>query len=64
MLREVLGESTEPLRIGNREFHTGALETLKLAEERLISWIGWEYKPFYPITGAGYGMFNKDGTVC
>ena len=49
--------------VGNRTFNEDSLETSKSDDQHLLSWIGWEYKPYYPMTGAGYGMFNKDGTV-
>jgi len=39
------------------------VETLQLADEHAQSWMAWEYKPFQPITGANYGLFQPDGSL-
>ena len=37
--------------------------TMDICDDYLISWTGWEYKPFFPITGAGYSVFDADGNI-
>ena len=37
--------------------------TIDICDDYLISWTGWEYKPFFPITGAGYSVFDADGNI-
>jgi endoglycosylceramidase len=38
--------------------------TMDLADQYLQSWIGWEFKPFFPITGYGYNIYNQaDGKL-
>lgn len=39
------------------------VETLELADEHAQSWMAWEYKPYQPITGANYGLFQPDGSL-
>ena len=39
------------------------LATMDACDEHLISWTGWEYKPYYPITGAGYSVFDGEGNL-
>jgi len=34
---------------------SGITDTVSLADENLVGWIGWEYKPYVPITGWGWG---------
>lgn len=38
-------------------------QTLELADQHLISWLGWEYKPLIEITGWGWGPILPDGQV-
>jgi endoglycosylceramidase len=38
------------------------IETMDMADTHLISWIAWEYKLMYPITGGGWSIFGPDGT--
>ena len=39
------------------------VETTDLCDDHLLSWIGWEYKPYYPITGASYSVWRPDGSI-
>jgi endoglycosylceramidase len=41
---------------------TEMMKTVETCDDYLLSWIGWEYKPFWPITGASYSVFHLDGT--
>lgn len=51
---EVVVGATTPEKIMN---------TADIADSHLFSWTGWEYKIFYPITGASYSVFYPDGTI-
>lgn len=42
----------------------GLLDRLRKADEKLQSWVGWVYKPFYAITGPGESIIDsKTGQV-
>jgi endoglycosylceramidase len=41
---------------------TKTLELLNMADQYMQSWLNWEYKEFYPITGANEGFFKSDGS--
>ncbi|KAJ3043862.1 hypothetical protein HDV00_003900 [Rhizophlyctis rosea] len=36
------------------------VEQMEAAESAQISWIGWQYKSYVPITGSGPGLFDED----
>ncbi|KAL5463688.1 hypothetical protein EMCRGX_G032612 [Ephydatia muelleri] len=39
------------------------IETMDVADQYLQSWLGWEYKPFDPITGADSSIWYSNGTL-
>lgn len=39
------------------------IETMDVADQYLQSWLGWEYKPFDPITGADSSIWFPNGTL-
>ncbi|XP_064403689.1 endoglycoceramidase-like [Halichondria panicea] len=46
------------------EFRLGDKTTLAKADEYLISWTGWDYKAYVPITGSSNGFWNGvNGTL-
>jgi hypothetical protein len=32
-------------------------------DEQLVSWIGWEYKPFHAKTGGANSIYYNNGTL-
>lgn len=50
------------------EYSVGDDKVMDECDKYLLSWIGWEYKPFAgslpdgTCTGCGYGFFNEDGS--
>ena len=40
-----------------------AVKTMDVADEHLVSWMGWEYKSYVAITGYDSPFFDKDSNV-
>jgi endoglycosylceramidase len=53
------GTLREP-KLGNAQ---DMLNTMDVADDQLFSWLGWEYKIFWPITGASFSIFHPDGSI-
>jgi len=49
--------------VGTSSDTAQAIETLESMDLHKQSWTGWEYKPFVPITGWGWGFFNPNGSI-
>ena len=46
-----------------RTSDVGRIATMEIADEHMISWIGWEFKKCVAITGSGHSIYNPDGTI-